>query len=247
MLNTKGLLKRHNSLVLTPMGRNNGTSTRTRCYMCRMLSCMSDWANELVVVFAESMRRRRAELDLSAQKLEDRTASIGHKVTKAVIADLETGRRRRLYLPDALVIAEALNTSLATLLYPGMPDEYVEFSPVLHLPSLEAAHYLVRREAGGVTSTALAAQREKGEPLTDEEMRPHWRESITGNELISLSEQRRDLAERIAVLSEPANRTARSEVNRDNAIRRLGAVEARIVALGGVIDNGDEYEELENG
>ena len=204
--------------------------------MCRMLLCMSDWAIELVEVFSESMRKRRIDLELSAQKLEDRTSAIGHKVTKAVIADLETGRRKRLYLPDALVLAEALNTSLATLLYPGMPDEYVEFSPVLVMPSLEAAHSLVQREAGGVTSTALAAQREKGEALTEEEEGIHLREGATGNELISLSEQRRRLVERIAVLSEPANRTARSEANRDNAIRRLGAVEARIVALGGVID-----------
>lgn len=215
--------------------------------MCRMLSCMSDWAVELVEVFAESMRKRRVDLDLSAQKLEDRTSAIGHKVTKAVIADLETGRRKRLYLPDALVLAEALNTSLATLLYPGMPDEYVEFSPMVDLPSLDAAHFLVRREASENTSTAIAAQREKGEALTDEEKAIHRRENATGNELIRLSEERRRLAERIAALSEPANRTARSEANRDNAIRRLGAIEARIVALGGVIDNGDEYEGLENG
>lgn len=214
--------------------------------MCRMLLCMSDWAIELVEVFSESMRKRRIDLELSAQKLEDRTSAIGHKVTKAVIADLETGRRKRLYLPDALVLAEALNTSLATLLYPGMPDEYVEFSPVLDMPSLEAAHSLVQREAGSVTSTALVAQREKGEALTEEEEGIHLRERATGNELISLSEQRRQLVERIAVLSEPANRTARSEANRDNAIRRLGAVEARIIALGGVIEGGD-YEGLENG
>lgn len=214
--------------------------------LCRMLAAMSDWADTLVEVFAESVRKRRDELGLSAQKLSDRTAAIGHPVSRAVISDLETKRRNRLLLPDALALAEALNTSLATLLYPGMPDEYVEFSPVLDMPSLEAAHSLVQREAGSVTSTALVAQREKGEALTEEEEGIHLRESATGNELISLSEQRRQLVERIAVLSEPANRTARSEANRDNAIRRLGAVEARIIALGGVIEGGD-YEGLENG
>lgn len=229
------------------MKRYRKESAHIDALLCRMLAAMSDWADTLVEVFAESVRKRRDELGLSAQKLSDRTAAIGHPVSRAVISDLETKRRNRLLLPDALALAEALNTSLATLLYPAMPDEYVEFSPMVDLPSLDAAHFLVRREASENTSTAIAAQREKGAALTDEEKAIHRRENATGNELIRLSEERRRLTERIAALSEPANRTSRSEANRDNAIRRLGAIEARIVALGGVIENDDEYEGLDNG
>lgn len=205
---------------------------------CRMLSAMSDWANELVEVFAESMRKRRTELALSAQKLEDRTASIGHKVTKAVISDLETGRRKRLYLPDALVIAEALNTSLATLLYPGMPDRGVEQVPGRLMPSWNAALSLI-----GI------------EPLFGDIKPDNEHEHETGHALARasafLEEEREVLLDVTAeFMSQDQHLDAEGKAHFLQLIRgaerRVAEAEGRIRELGGVVDN-EFIEGLKNG
>ncbi|MDK8799551.1 hypothetical protein [Corynebacterium coyleae] len=197
---------------------------------------MSDWANGLVEVFAESMRKRRTELALSAQKLEDRTASIGHKVTKAVISDLETGRRKRLYLPDALVIAEALNTSLATLLYPGMPDGAVEQVPGRVMPSWDAALNL------------LGIEPPFGDIQPNDE-----HEHTTGHALARASAELQDERETLYHLSfeftsqdQHLDAAAKAKFLQSitQAQRRVTEVENRIEALGGVVY--DEHAEGRN-
>ena len=198
-----------------------------------MLAAMSDWADTLVEVFAESVRKRRDELGLSAQKLADRTAAIGHPVSRAVISDLETKRRNRLLLPDALVIAEALNTSIATLLYPGMPDGAVDQVPGRVMPSWEAALALL-----GVEPTF-------GDIAPDNED-----EHESGHALVRACAELEDERETLNHLSfefTSQDQHLDAEAKADflqsitQAQRRVTEVENRIEALGGVVD--DEFGE----
>lgn len=201
-----------------------------------MLIRMSEWANELVATFAESMKKRRDELGLSAQKLADRTAELGHPVNRSVVAALETGRRNRLLLPDALVIAEALNTSLATLLYPGMPDGAVEQVPGRVMPSWDAALNLL-----GI------------EPLFGDIQPNDEDEHTTGHALARASAELQDERETLYHLSFEftsqdqhldADGKAKFLQSITQAQRRVTEVENRIEALGGVVY--DEHAEGRN-
>lgn len=200
-----------------------------------MLICMSEWANELVETFAASMKKRRDELGLSAQKLADRTTELGHPVNRSVVAALESGRRKRLLLPDALVIAEALNTSLATLLYPGMPDGGVEQVPGRLMPSWDAALNL------------LGVEPLFGDIKTDKD------EHETGHALVRASaelEDERETLYHLAYEFEAQDRYLDAEGRKSflqsvtQAQRRVTEVENRIEALGGVVD--DEFGEGRN-
>lgn len=201
-----------------------------------MLIRMSEWANELVNTFAASMKKRRDELGLSAQKLADRTAELGHPVNRSVVAALESGRRNRLLLPDALVIAEALSTSLATLLYPGMPDEGVDQLPGRLMPSWEAALSLLGTEP----------------PLGDS-VPENEDEHSTGHALVRASaelQEARELKNHIAFeftsqdqhLDDEAKARFLSSIT--FAQQRVSEIESRIQALGGVVY--DEFSEGEN-
>lgn len=218
------------------MERYRRESAHIDALLCRMLAAMSDWADTLVEVFAESVRKRRDELGLSAQKLSDRTAAIGHPVSRAVISDLETKRRNRLLLPDALALAEALNTSLATLLYPAMPDGPVEQIPGRLVRSWDAALNLL-----GV------------EPLFGDIAPNDENEHETGHALVRASAELQDERETLYHLAhefETQDRQLDAEGRTaflksvTQAQRRVTEVENRIEALGGVID--DEFSEGQN-
>lgn len=147
--------------------------------------CMSEWSEATVARFAASMRKRRRQLGLSAQQLADRTKELGHPVNRSSIAGWENGTRGdRLLLGDALVLAEALNTPLAALLFPDMPDGPVDAAPDWSLPSVEAGLRLSGVDDGGYTPWA------DGDGLPDGEA---MRERETGFFLPSWSHELRNL------------------------------------------------------
>lgn len=77
----------------------------------------------------------------SAQWLSDRTGELGYRVSRAVISDLETGRRRYLTTAELSVIAAALNVAPVALVYPGPYDELIEALPDIEMPKLAAAQW----------------------------------------------------------------------------------------------------------
>ncbi|WP_078309191.1 MULTISPECIES: helix-turn-helix domain-containing protein [unclassified Mycobacterium] len=89
------------------------------------------WAEDQAAQIAAEVRRLRGKR--SAQWLSDRTAELGHTVTRSVITDLENGRRKYVTIAELIVLAAALNTYPIALLYPPPYGE-----PVRILPSVPA-------------------------------------------------------------------------------------------------------------
>lgn len=91
---------------------------------------MSAWSDHTIDQFVKSMKERRTHLAKSLQDIAETTELLGHPINRSTLSNYETGRSRKIALPDALIIAAALDTSLALMLYPNMPDGEVEWLPV---------------------------------------------------------------------------------------------------------------------
>ncbi|WP_074355278.1 hypothetical protein [Mycobacteroides abscessus] len=93
----------------------------------------------------EAYRLSRVILDLregrSMQWLSDRTDELGHRVSRSVLSDLETGRRRYLTTVELTMIAAAFNTAPVVLLYPGPYDEPVDLLPSGTTTQFKAAQW----------------------------------------------------------------------------------------------------------
>jgi transcriptional regulator with XRE-family HTH domain len=77
-----------------------------------------EWTDQVVATVAAEVRRRRKEKGMSAQELAVACAEIGHPIPRNVIANMESGRRSVLPLVDVIVLAEALGTHPALLIFP---------------------------------------------------------------------------------------------------------------------------------
>jgi hypothetical protein len=86
-----------------------------------------DWAEEQAHRVALEIRRLRGKR--SAKWLADRTAELGSAVTRAVISDLEVGRRRYVTVSELVVLALALDTAPIALLYPAPYLEKIRALP----------------------------------------------------------------------------------------------------------------------
>lgn len=62
-------------------------------------------------------------------------------MSRSVISDLETGRRRYVTTAELTVIAAALNTSPVALVYPGPYDQDVELLPGVARREVAAAQW----------------------------------------------------------------------------------------------------------
>lgn len=89
-----------------------------------------------------AMAIKEARGSRSAQWLADRTAELGYPVTRAQIANYETGRKQTLDIAELLVLAAALDTSPVSLVYPGPYDEAVAVLPVMKISELQAAQWM---------------------------------------------------------------------------------------------------------
>ncbi|MGD3113046.1 helix-turn-helix domain-containing protein [Streptomyces sp. YGL11-2] len=98
-----------------------------------------EWVDRIKANVAGEVRRRRKEVGWSAQDLADRCGQLGHPIPRNVIANMESGRRANLPLVDVMVLAAALETYPACLIFPvGYVDETQEL-PFQHLvPTWEA-------------------------------------------------------------------------------------------------------------
>jgi transcriptional regulator with XRE-family HTH domain len=85
------------------------------------------WAAELTKRIGAEVKRLRGKR--SAQWLADRTTAIGMGISRPTISELETGKRKTITVQELLVLAHALNTSPAALIYPGPYDQDTEALP----------------------------------------------------------------------------------------------------------------------
>lgn len=84
---------------------------------------------------------KRARGKRSAQWLADRTADLGYPITRAQIANYESGRKQRLDVAELIVIAAALNTSPVVLVYPGPYQNKVKILPGRESEEFNAAQW----------------------------------------------------------------------------------------------------------
>jgi transcriptional regulator with XRE-family HTH domain len=75
---------------------------------------------------------------LTAQELAEATAALGYPITRSQIANYESGRTRSLDIAELLVLAEALDVSALSLLFPGPADHHVEVLPGKVVRTLDA-------------------------------------------------------------------------------------------------------------
>lgn len=78
---------------------------------------------------------------MSGQQLADATAALGHSVPRSVIANLESGRRETLSVPELLVLAEALNVPPLLLVFPLGRQSAMEVLPGVDADPWAAARW----------------------------------------------------------------------------------------------------------
>lgn len=91
------------------------------------MTCWRRWSAEAVEGIAATVKARRRELGITAAELADRT-SVGKPLTRAVISDLETGRKKTLEISELVTLAAALEMSPLALLIPNVLED-VEVLP----------------------------------------------------------------------------------------------------------------------
>lgn len=102
------------------------------------------WVGEIVDRVARAVRDARGRH--SAQWLADRTAELGHPISRAAITNLENGRKTGVDVAELLVLAAALKVPPAALLYPNVPDGPVEVLPGQIVTSLDAVQWFSGEE-----------------------------------------------------------------------------------------------------
>lgn len=82
---------------------------------------------------------------MSAQQLADECAALGHAIPRSVLANLESGRRETVSVPELLVIAQALNVAPILLLFPLGYEPDAEVRPGCWTRAWDAAEWFAGR------------------------------------------------------------------------------------------------------
>jgi hypothetical protein len=96
-----------------------------------------DWVEGLNQRMAAAIKTARASR--SAQWLADETERLGYPISRAAIANYESGRKKGLDVAELLVLAAALRIPPLTILFPELPDGPVELLPGVQTTSWDAA------------------------------------------------------------------------------------------------------------
>lgn len=100
---------------------------------------MTTWASETTARIGEQIRLHRQ--GRPAMWLADRTAELGHPISRTAISEYETGKRKAISVTDLVTIAAALEIPPVTLIYPHLPDGPVEVLPSVQSTSIAAAQW----------------------------------------------------------------------------------------------------------
>jgi len=85
---------------------------------CALMTQAVGWPDTLMASVAAEVRRYRKRRGWSAQQLADACAGAGLDFKRSVIANLESGRRPTLSVPELLVLGRVLDVPPALLLFP---------------------------------------------------------------------------------------------------------------------------------
>ncbi len=108
---------------------------------CVTVTSWKQWAAGLVGVVADTAKARRTKLNLTAAEVSERT-KVGKPLSRAVISDLETGRKRTLEVSELLTLALALEVSPMSLLLPNVLEE-VEIFPQMYVGGIDALSWFL--------------------------------------------------------------------------------------------------------
>jgi transcriptional regulator with XRE-family HTH domain len=108
-----------------------------------------DWSERFVGVIAEQVRHYRNERKMSAQQLANRCAELGLPVKRSVLANLESGRRTTVSVPELVVLARALGTAPILLMFPVGQQQTIELLPGTVVPVLDALNWFAAQPAVG--------------------------------------------------------------------------------------------------
>lgn len=100
---------------------------------------LDTWQGRVTRTIAREIRRYRDERKMSAQQLADRTAELGMEIPRSVIANLESGRRETVTVPELQVLAAALQVAPVELVCPAGFDEQTEILPDRMVDPLSAS------------------------------------------------------------------------------------------------------------
>ncbi len=102
------------------------------------------WAEDLVRRIAGEIQRLRGtdlgerERKRTGQWLSDRTDELGYRVSRTTISEIENSGRKSLSVAELVVLAEAVGVDPLSVLYPGPPDQLVEYLPGEWVTTAEA-------------------------------------------------------------------------------------------------------------
>ncbi|MBY6709054.1 helix-turn-helix transcriptional regulator [Rhodococcus sp. BP-241] len=203
-----------------------------------------EWSQQIVDRVGKEVRRARTAAlpPLSGQALSERTAELGHPISRAVISDLETGRRRGLDVADLIVLAAALQIAPVQLLFPDLPR-----GPVNVLPGRpHESHDAMRWFAGesGLFSPSDGWQTKTGEPArvwTREALAPEIdRVTVTRKWLRAITSMRgaQSQIRRALASKETPEQISTLEDLYDDACDRADALRKQMAELGMEVGDG---------
>ncbi len=98
-----------------------------------------DWAADQAERVGRELRRLRDRR--SGQWLSDRTAELGYRVPRTTTSELENGKRKYVSTAELAILARALDTAPAALLYPPPYRDEIEVLPGRSSTSWSAAEW----------------------------------------------------------------------------------------------------------
>ena len=91
-------------------------------------------------MIAAEVKRLRGKR--SGQWLSDRTAELGHRLSRTTLSEMESGSRKHFTVAELVVLARALNTGPAALVFPGpYVDGMVEVLPGVEVSEIRAVQW----------------------------------------------------------------------------------------------------------
>lgn len=179
----------------------HGLASRRKYAVICVIMTQTSWAEDTTHRIAAAVKALRGKR--SAQWLADRTAELGHPISRTAISNLEIGRKHAVDVPELIVLARALGVPPLLLLYPEMPAGKVDVLPGHQTSSWAAAQWFAGRAPYEATD-------ETGKDFFDDADRDN------GGRLLQLSQQHEDLLKLLYELpSAGKDSTGKMVFNRD--------------------------------
>ncbi|MFF2746405.1 helix-turn-helix transcriptional regulator [Kitasatospora sp. NPDC058048] len=114
------------------------------------------WSTVVDAAIAREIKRRRAELGLSAEALGARCADLGYPLTRQVIAKLESGARSGPTPAELLILARALEMPPVSLILPLGQGPMTRPTPLSESTPWEAVAWFTGEDRAALPETPEA-------------------------------------------------------------------------------------------